>query len=112
MANFSQLRRQKSSREIVFRQQLSGDLDIAGDLEMGAPSGPTATGFRPRSATRVSLRRQMSEAPDPDEIGSIMWEMRPRRATTAGELRRRKKAKAERERKEVRRVTNVFNDNK
>ena len=41
---------------------------------------------------------------DPDEMGEIMWEMRPRFATSAGELKRRKKKEmlAERDRKEVR----------
>ena len=40
---------------------------------------------------------------DPDEMGEIMWEMRPRFATSAGELKRRKKKEmlAERDRKEV-----------
>ena len=40
---------------------------------------------------------------NPDEMGEIMWEMRPRFATSAGELKRRKKKSilAERDRKEV-----------
>ena len=44
---------------------------------------------------------------DPDEMGEIMWEMRPRFATSAGELKRRKKKEmlAERERNQVRRRT-------
>ena len=47
---------------------------------------------------------------DPDEMGEIMWEMRPRFATSAGELKRRKKKEmlAERDRKEVRYVGGIF----
>ena len=106
MANFSQLRRRQSSREMIFRSQFSVESPEDGD-EI-APMGAAATGaahhrFPSRGANRHSLRRQISEAPDPDEIGEAMWEMRPRYATSAGELKRKiKKEKlAERERKEV-----------
>ncbi len=122
MANFSQLRRRQSSREILYRTQLSLQSDEGGAEDgiglrfaggrshtVGA-HGPAAgaaeaardnvAAMRPRAR---SFRRQMSDAPDPDEMGSIMWEMRSRSHTSAGELKRMRKKErlAERERQEV-----------
>ena len=101
MANFSQLRRRQSSREMIFRSQFSME---SPEDEDGDP-GPLSQHHHrfPARGARPSLRRQISEAPDADEMGEAMWEMRPRYATSAGELKRKiKKEKlAERERKEV-----------
>jgi len=75
--------------------------------------------MRPRLYTesaRQALRRQLSEAPrgtaattaatlethaSPDELGEFMWEMRPRYATSAGELKRRRKHEQLEKRKEL-----------
>lgn len=93
--NFSQLRRRQSSRELLYRRQLS-------TLMEDAEGEAAAMRARHFSATaRASLRRQLSEAAaatgsaeavaSPDEMGEMMWEMRPRFATSAGELKRRRK---------------------
>jgi hypothetical protein len=129
MANFSQLRRRQSSREVVYRTQFSIHSDEAlaerdedaegggGGITFGAAaSGPSAAAGRSftmaagqgrdaaaAARNRRSFKRQMSQAPNADEMGELMWDMRSRSATSAGELKRKnKKLKmAERERKEV-----------
>ena len=108
MANFSQLRRRQSSREMLYRKQYSFELEMEEKSRNDPEAGmqlrrrhPTISG---RPTTGRSLKRQISAAPDPDEMGEIMWEMRPRYYTSAGELKRkiRKERKAERDRQEVR----------
>ena len=121
MANFSQLRRRQSSREMIFRRQLSTLMeDLEGErAELAFAAMATAPGGGGRTrhfsaSARATLRRQLSEATPPrtsaeqldsDELGELMWEMRPRFATSAGELKRRRKhewlQEKEWERKEV-----------
>lgn len=94
--------------------------DLEGERAEAAPTpavaAAAAEGFGRRrhfsASARATLRRQLSEAAPrtsaehmgSDELGELMWEMRPRFATSAGELKRRKKHEwldKERERKEV-----------
>lgn len=79
MANFSQLRRRQSSREILFRHQFHEDFE--GRARHHSVSGRPTPHFQ----------RQLSETPEHDELASLMWEMRPRYATSAGELKRKHK---------------------
>ena len=121
MANFSQLRRRQSSREILWRAQLAGlDLHEDGTATFHPGMAAGAAGRQRRPSARASLRRQFSEAASgapsaagsgselskhhasPDEMGEIMWEFRPRFATSAGELKRRHKHKYNEERERQR----------
>ena len=131
MANFSQLRRRQSSRELLWRSQLAG-LDLHEDGTVTFHAGMASVGPRQRRpSARASLRRQFSEAASggasaagsggdlaagaarphasPDEMGEIMWEFRPRYVTSAGELKRRQKHKYNEERERQRtRVSWIF----
>ena len=105
MANFSQLRRRQSSREMLYRRQYSFELEMEEKSKNDPEAGMQLRKRHPTISGRPSsLKRQISAAPDPDEMGEIMWEMRPRYYTSAGELKRkiRKERKAERDRQEVR----------
>ena len=62
MANFSQLRRRQSSRELLWRSQLAG-LDLHEDGTVTFHAGMASVGPRQRRpSARASLRRQFSEA--------------------------------------------------
>ena len=124
MANFSQLRRRQSSREILYRRQFSQEFD---DIHMahlaqvakeeGEEGGERSRHHSAHAAKQDGgdqkhhheLERQSSQAvehADPDELGTLMWEVRPRCATSAGELKRKYKKERrmtmEKEKQEVR----------
>ena len=86
MANFSQLRRRQSSREILYRSQISEEFDERRRHR-------SVSGSRPNANVPPSARYShwINEGPEEnEEISSLMWEMRPRYATSAGELKRQR----------------------
>lgn len=83
MANFSQLRRRQSSREILYRSQLSEEFEER--RRHHSISG------RPPISSNQRYSNWINEGLDEnEEISSLMWEMRPRYATSAGELKRQR----------------------
>lgn len=82
MANFSQLRRRQSSREILYRSQLSEEFEERRRHH-------SVSGSRPNTSASTRYSHWINEGPEEnEEISSLMWEMRPRYATSAGELKR------------------------